>query len=345
MKKIIALLFVAAMLCTVLVMPAAAAKEAPAITVSSAAANVGQTVTLNVGIENNPGIVSYTMELVYDDESLELVEIVKVNCSEKNEANGKANYFTAGKLEGDKTLFKATFKVLVAGEHDVSVNVLTIRDGNDNEFEPEVNEGRISQSCAHKWGKYKVTREATCARAGLKVRYCSVCGERNTASIKKLPHTIELQNAKEATCTEAGYTGDEYCTVCEKVVKTGTEIPAKGHSTETEIRNAKEATCTEAGYTGDTCCKDCGEVMTPGESIAAKGHTWGEYSHDKDGHWQKCTVCGANSEKAAHEGNPCSVCGYEKAGFPVILIVVIAVVVVAAAGACIYFFVIKKKKD
>ena len=39
-------------------------------------------------------------------------------------------------------------------------------------------------------------------------------------------HEVQLQNAKEATCTEAGYTGDEVCTVCGRTLKQGEEIPA-----------------------------------------------------------------------------------------------------------------------
>ena len=39
-------------------------------------------------------------------------------------------------------------------------------------------------------------------------------------------HKTELRNAKEATCTEDGYTGDEVCTVCGETVKEGQVIPA-----------------------------------------------------------------------------------------------------------------------
>ncbi len=48
--------------------------------------------------------------------------------------------------------------------------------------------------------------------------------------IKATGHTIEIQNKKDATETEAGYTGDEYCTVCKKVITPGKAIeklPAK----------------------------------------------------------------------------------------------------------------------
>lgn len=84
----------------------------------------------------------------------------------------------------------------------------------------------------------------------------------------------EVQNAKDATCTEDGYTGDTYCTDCDKKISSGETIPATGHKT--EVRNAKEATCTEEGYTGDTVCTVCGETVKAGSTIAAKGHSWDE---------------------------------------------------------------------
>ncbi|MCC8103097.1 MAG: leucine-rich repeat protein, partial [Clostridiales bacterium] len=43
-------------------------------------------------------------------------------------------------------------------------------------------------------------------------------------------HTTEIRNAKDATCTEDGYTGDTVCTVCEEKVATGEVIPATGHT-------------------------------------------------------------------------------------------------------------------
>lgn len=86
------------------------------------------------------------------------------------------------------------------------------------------------------------------------------------------PHTsTHLENQKDATCTQAGYTGDKVCDRCGAVVETGTVIPATGH-TETELRNAKEATCTEPGYSGDVYCKICGALIKQGEELPAKGH-------------------------------------------------------------------------
>ena len=42
--------------------------------------------------------------------------------------------------------------------------------------------------------------------------------------------TTELRDAKEATCTEKGYTGDKVCVNCEFLVEKGVEIPALGHN-------------------------------------------------------------------------------------------------------------------
>ena len=128
------------------------------------------------------------------------------------------------------------------------------------------------------------------------------------------PQTV-VRDAKEENCTEKGYTGDTYCTECNEMTASGTEIPAKGHKggtasctkkavcevcqkeygevdatnhPATEIRNVKETSCTEAGYTGDTCCTACNEILTSGTEIPAKGHKGGTASCTKKA---VCEVC------------------------------------------------------
>ena len=81
----------------------------------------------------------------------------------------------------------------------------------------------------------------------------------------------EIRNAKEATCTEPGYTGDTYCKDCGEKIGTGTAIPAKGH---TEVIDpAVPATCEEPGKTEGKHCSVCNEVIVKQEVIPAKGHT------------------------------------------------------------------------
>ncbi len=83
-------------------------------------------------------------------------------------------------------------------------------------------------------------------------------------------HSTELRNAKEATCTAEGYTGDTVCTACEQTIVEGKVIPKKDHTPEQQ--NAKEATCTAEGYTGDMICTGCEEIITAGEVIPMKAH-------------------------------------------------------------------------
>ena len=145
--------------------------------------------------------------------------------------------------------------------------------------------------------------EATCQHKGLSVLQCSVCkeylvarenqgvttyitadqGENPAYTVEKAKHTAaaELKDAKEATCTEVGYTGDKVCKWCGIVMEKGKEIPMKEH-TVVDVA-AVEATCTEAGATAGTKCSVCGTVLSGCEKIDALGH---KYENGV------CTVCG-----------------------------------------------------
>ena len=122
------------------------------------------------------------------------------------------------------------------------------------------------------------------------------------AALELVGHNPELKNAKPATCTEDGYTGDQVCSVCGEVLERGETIPALGHKT--ELVGAKAATCTEDGYTGDEVCTVCQEVVKKGEVIPALGHktqlvgakaaTCTEDGYTGD---EVCTVCGETVKK------------------------------------------------
>ncbi len=114
-------------------------------------------------------------------------------------------------------------------------------------------------------GSYTETKTA---KAGDTINYVSgvwggtPCAHENT----------ELRNAKDATCTEPGYTGDTYCKDCGEKIGTGTAIPAKGH---TEVVDpAVPATCEEPGKTEGKHCSVCNMVLVKQEVTPAKGHQW-----------------------------------------------------------------------
>mgnify|MGYP000761238559 CR=1 FL=1 len=113
--------------------------------------------------------------------------------------------------------------------------------------------------------------ETKTAKAGDTIDYVSGVWE----TAKPCDHkNTENRNAKGATCTEPGYTGDTYCKDCGKKIGTGTAIPAKGH---TEVIDAAKApTCTEPGKTEGKHCSVCNKVLVEQEAIPAKGHRWTE---------------------------------------------------------------------
>ena len=199
-------------------------------------------------------------------------------------------------------------------------------------------------SCDNHWNDGKITIEPTCIKAGKKTFTCTICHNTKTEPVLKTDNHLntEIRNQKVATCKEAGYTGDTYCSDCgakissgQSIAKTenhkwddgkitteptctkkgektftcsicgGTKI-TKIHVTEhqhTEIRNKKSATCKEEGYTGDTCCSDCGTIISTGKSIAkTKNHKW------DDGTITTEPTCTKKGEKTF----TCSICGNTK---------------------------------
>ena len=118
---------------------------------------------------------------------------------------------------------------------------------------------------------------ATCQETGVKAHWvCSVCGKlfsdaegKNETTLEALTigalgHKTQRVGAKEATCTEDGYTGDEVCTVCGETVKKGEVIPATGH-------DYKDGKCTNCGET-DPNYKPA-EPENPGVKTGDEAHT------------------------------------------------------------------------
>ena len=170
--------------------------------------------------------------------------------------------------------------------------------------------GTLSQTITvnvttHAWDAGKVTTPATCEKKGVKTYTCTKCGATQTEEIAATGHQhTEIRNAKEAECETAGYTGDTYCTDCNKKLKDGKEIEATGHQN-TEVRDAKEATCEKAGYTGDTYCLKCKKKISTGTEIAKKPHAWDAGKVTTPATYTKtgiktyiCKVCGEKKTEA-----------------------------------------------
>ncbi len=118
----------------------------------------------------------------------------------------------------------------------------------------------------HTYGNWTQTKAATCTAKGSEKHVCTVCKAEETREISALGHAPEVRNAKEATKTEPGYTGDKVCKRCELVLEKGEEIPATG----TEDEQCKHVfkmvyqivapTCLEYG-TSFSRCQICHETV------------------------------------------------------------------------------------
>ena len=79
-----------------------------------------------------------------------------------------------------------------------------------------------------------------------------------TEVIPATGHDTELVGAKDATCTEDGYTGNEVCKVCQTVVKQGEVIPALGH-------DYKDGKCSRCGAEEPTTPVEPGKPGEPSQ--------------------------------------------------------------------------------
>ena len=171
--------------------------------------------------------------------------------------------------------------------------------------------------CDHTHTEIRNQREATCKEKGYTGdTYCKDCGEKlatGTATVKKA-HTVgtpatcvskavcsvcsetfgevdatnhvhtTVKNRKEATCTQTGYTGDTYCTDCNKILRTGEELAALGHDYKATV--TKQPTTTEEGVRTYTCTR-CNSSYT--ESIAKLPEE--QHTHNYTGSITKEATC------------------------------------------------------
>ena len=180
----------------------------------------------------------------------------------------------------------------------VAVTANAIYTGPDKgNYETESVSITITRSeCDHTHTEIRNQREATCKEEGYTGdTYCKDCGEKLAAGTTtgKKPHTVgtpatcvskavcsvcsetfgevdatnhvhtTVKNRREATCIQTGYTGDTYCTDCDKLMSTGKELAALGHDYKATV--TKQPTTTEEGVRTYTCTR-CGHSYT--ESIA-----------------------------------------------------------------------------
>ena len=232
----------------------------------SGTAHQGKEITLPVLLQDNPGIVDVKFTVEYDETVLKLTGVTYTgllgSSFEMTEISQPYHSGTIVRIvdsTGDDatesgTLVNLQFEVLGGGETSVGINF-----------------------------------QEAYAKNGSAVPFDSA-----NKDVATQAHNIVSFEAKEPSCTEAGWYAYETCSLCDYSTKE--EISMLGHD---EIQHdAQEPTCTAGGWEAYVTCSRC-DYSTK-KDLAPLGHTVGEWIIDAqpteatNGHrHQECTVCGA----------------------------------------------------
>lgn len=265
--------------------------------------DAAKTVTLE--IPATEATTNGMMSFEYDKEALTLTKVEStVQLNAANLGNGSFAYAALNPVEQENVLVTLTFTCTEKAGDTAKITVKTTERNDKAVSETEVYEVGLD----HNWNEWETVTEPTCTEEGLERRTCKDCDAEETRAIpalghdyevevvpptctvdgytehtckvcgysfrdqyvKATGHQTELRNQKEATCSEAGYTGDMVCTVCGEIVERGQVIPVLEHNWGpwTELQKPD---CTHAGREERTCSV-CQEKET--RPIPATGHDY-----------------------------------------------------------------------
>ena len=107
---------------------------------------------------------------------------------------------------------------------------------------------------------------------------CSDCGGTVKGESGDFKHSgpFELRDVRAATCTEKGYSGNQYCTACDRISKKGSATPSLHEiAGNYKLVNEVKPGCTTTGYSGDyQCTRGCGQIFRYGHVIDKLSHDW-----------------------------------------------------------------------
>ena len=220
------------------------------------------------GIAGNGGTVSYSYNVGTVTGGAEIANNAAVNdCCFLGAAGQTAGAFADG------TVLTALIGGRAGGAHPWDTECVSKRLSDGGMRLPVLVWQKLS--AAHEGGT------ATCSEKAV----CTLCG--HAYGDKDAGNHVggtEVKNARKASCTEDGYTGDTYCKTCGDKVQSGTVLKATGHTGGTATCSEK-AVCTLCGHAyGD---KDAANHDL--KHAAAKGS--GFYAEGNIEYWQ-CRDCG-----------------------------------------------------
>lgn len=107
---------------------------------------------------------------------------------------------------------------------------------------------------------------------------CTACGGTVKGETGDFRHSgpLELRDVRTATCTERGYSGNQYCISCDRIAHKGVSTPSLHEIADNyKLINEVKPGCTTSGYSGDQqCTAGCGQIIRYGHVINKLSHDW-----------------------------------------------------------------------
>ncbi|MBQ6874380.1 MAG: hypothetical protein IJO24_08830, partial [Clostridia bacterium] len=251
-------------------------------------AEPGETVEVEVMLENNPGIVSANLKLEFEegltlvgaengDTFSTLTYVPPKRLSSGGEITSNCQFAWTGfdiKDEDicDGTILTLFFRVSEETE-DGDYFEINISSDTGDVIDRDLNSVVLSAQTYVDVHEYEhthsytsaVTKKPTCTKTGVKTYTCS-CGDSYTESIKATGHKETTLKAVSATCTKTGLTAGKKCSVCGTITASQRVIAKTAHK---EIAvAAKSATYTSTGLTAGKKCSVCGKITVAQKTVA-----------------------------------------------------------------------------
>ncbi len=229
----------------------------------------GETVSVTVKVNSNPGTIMSETRFAYDSDVVEVLEVreedlfrtpemgnITSDYQEPNPARNPiqlTNGFLAYQGNSNNTGYLYTIYLKIKDDAPIGRSEISFYgkfyDWEFNEYEVECNLAEVKVTCLHNFVAEVFGSEPTCTEPGSKYGVCNICGEiLSTTLIPASGHQFSAWNVSvAATYTQAGRE-ETTCTVCG--LKQTREIAALGHNTD-ESTVIKEPTYTEDGLKTD----------------------------------------------------------------------------------------------
>ena len=294
MRKIRTILAVICILASTIFSPIVFAAENPSVSIGSATAEEGDTVSVSITLNDLPDISYIQMSVTYDEDKIKLISVSDTGFLEDGDHQDDysspytlqwGSYYGFSQCNTGTTGSVAVleFQLLsgfTSGNADVTVSVEEARGTSWNSsvsFSASSASGQISvKEHEHSFGSWTQTKEPTCMQEGEQTRSCTSCGYEEIEVIEKTDHVKgEWEITKEATCAEEGRE-TQTCSVCGEAV--GVKTIEKKEHTFGSWTVVKEATIRETGLK-ERECEECGYVEE--KTIAKLAHE--ESDHEFDG--------------------------------------------------------------